>query len=283
MSLIAAKISKVALQDMIELFSVQPWLLNSSEELSELWEFCETREEQILIKSLIADFCLFDATKEAQALRGINEAVQAWGLSPKSTWIVATANKNEIDGSTAGLQKLKNKITPMEEWHSKFIANIPSAVEVIKTGQAVIIFDDFIGSGSKMLKKRDWLSKLLEAAGVVNVDYYYLSFSGMQAGIEYIKETGSTIYSHFSLKKGITDKYPAAEAEKMIEIMLKIESRLGVKYKKKDIQEFSLGYKKSEALYSGENDNCPNNVFPFFWWPVLRNGKKLKTLLTRVG
>ncbi|WP_458305918.1 hypothetical protein [Aeromonas veronii] len=31
------------------------------------------------------------------------------------------------------------------------------------------------------------------------------------------------------------------------------------------------------------NDNCPNNVFPIFWWPKLANGEQYETLFHRVG
>lgn len=284
MSLIAEKISAVALQDMIDLFEVQPWLLNLPSELAELWDICVSREEQILIKSLISDFCIFDSKKELSALRGIDDQIQLWGLSPKSTWIVATANKDEVDGSTAGLQKLKNKINPIEEWHSRFLGNIPAAIPMVKNGQTVVLFDDFIGSGTTIVRKKEWLSRLLDEAGVADVKYYYVSFSGMQFGVDYIvKNTQSDVYTHLPLKKGITERYPPAEAKAKIDLMLAIESRLGSLYKKKKIGDYSLGYKKSEALYCGQNDNCPNNVFPILWWPILKNGNKFKTLLSRAG
>lgn len=284
MSLIAAKMSPVALKDMIDLFSRQPWLLNLPEELAELWDICEHRDEQTLLKTLISDFCIFDAEKEMLACQGINEKIQSWGLSPLSTWIVATANKDEVDGSTAGLQKLKNKIKPLEDWHSRFVGNIPAAVSTVKSGQSIILFDDFIGSGSKMIKKRDWIAKLLAAEGIVDVKYYYVSFAGMNFGIDYImKNSQSEVYSHLCLGKGISDRFPPGDAKKMIEIMLRIESRLGIKYKNKKLEEYSLGYKKSEALYCGQNDNCPNNVFPVLWWPILRSGEKFKTILARAG
>ncbi|WP_458773197.1 phosphoribosyltransferase-like protein [Aeromonas caviae] len=47
--------------------------------------------------------------------------------------------------------------------------------------------------------------------------------------------------------------------------------------------DYSLGYDRSETLYCAINDNCPNNVFPIFWWPKLANGEQYETLFHRVG
>ncbi|MDO8035523.1 hypothetical protein O3297_19070 [Janthinobacterium sp. SUN128] len=284
MSLAAVKISPEALKDMMDLFSVQPWLMNLHEEMVALWNLCETREEQNLVKSLVSKICILDAAKELLACRGINQKIQNWNLVPNNTWIVAAANNNEIDGSTAGLQRLKNKIEPADDWHARFVGNIPSAVDKIKDGQNVVIFDDFIGSGDKLIKKRKWLASLLEKRAIVNINYYYIAFSAMKFGFENIENIEEKrIYAHFLLNKGISETYPKDEAEKMIDVMINLESRLGLNYKNKKIEQFSLGYGKSEALYCAENDNCPNNVFPILWWPNLKNGKTLKTLLKRVG
>lgn len=284
MSLAAVKISPEALRDMMDLFSIQPWLMNVYEEMVELWNLCETRIEQDLVKNLVSNICILDAGKEITACKGINAQIQKWNLSPRNTWIVAAANNEEIDGSTAGLQKLKNKIEPADDWHSRILSNIPVAVNKIKNGENVVIFDDFIGSGEKLMKKRRWLTKLLAENNIIDVKYYYAAFSGMKFGIENIEKVeGENIYVNFMLKKGISENYSKDDAEKMIDVMLNLESRLGLNYKSKKIENFSLGYGKSEALYCAENDNCPNNVFPILWWPNLRSGQKFKTLLKRVG
>lgn len=284
MSLVAQKITADALGDMLEMFEVQPWLKLSYVEMTELWGICESRLEQILLKKLLINFCVLDAVKENSACIGIAEKIKQWGLSFDTCWIVAVANKDEIDGSTAGLQKLKNKITPIDCWHSRMISSIPSAVDKIKTGDNIILFDDFIGSGGKMVRKKNWLVKLLGQNQVGNNQFFHVGFSGMRFGVKHVADlTGDAVYVKHTLLKGISESYPAAEALEMTDLMLRIESRLGESYKGKKISDYSLGFGKSEALYCGQNDNCPNNVFPILWWPTRKIGENAKTVLSRAG
>jgi len=284
MTLAAQKISAEALADMLEMFAVQPWLQTLHAEMAELWSLCQSREEQILLKTLLSKFYILDSAKEHAACRGIAEKIIEWGLVHTDTWIVATANREEIDGSTAGLQKLKNKMQPIESWHARMISNIPAAVDKIKSGDNVLLFDDFIGSGGKMITKKEWLIRLLVKEGVVGNKFFYVGFTGMRFGVEHIKAaTGESVFVHHALLKGISESYPAVEAAGMKSLMLQLESRLGKTYRNKKLVDYSLGYGKSEALYCGQNDNCPNNVFPILWWPTRGDGGYGKTVLVRAG
>lgn len=284
MSLAAAPISAEALYDILQIFDSQPWTKRLHEELAELWSLCTSRAQQMLMKELIEKFCMFDATHEESACRAFNEQVQAWGLEPGNTWIVAVANSAEIDGSTAGLQKLKNKVFPYEEWHSRFISNIPAAADMIKEGQNVVLFDDFIGSGKKMVRKIAWVKKILKERGIENFNVYCACFSGMKFGLKHLaNESGAPVFAHIQLNKGITENFDPEKAEIALGLMSEIESNLAPKYRGKELKEYMLGYEKSETLYCAINDNCPNNVFPIFWWPIKKEGHPFKTLLRRAG
>ena len=106
----------------------------------------------------------------------------------------------------------------------------------------------------------------------------------MKFGLDRIvKDTGCEAFAHNILQKAISEKHPPAQAAVLIETMRKIESRLDETYRQKSIKEYSLGFGESEALYCAENDNCPNNVFPVFWWPRLKSGTPFKTILRRAG
>lgn len=283
-TIVAERISYEALTDLMEIWDAQPWTKEYHRELTELWNICETRDEQNLLKRLIKKFFLLDATQERLATEGVSSAISEWGLDPDSTWIVAVANKEEIDGSTAGLQKLKNKLVPMEKWHNRCISNIPAASEKINSGDSIVLFDDFIGTGGKMVAKTNWLKRLLAPREVGNIVFYYTAFSAMSFGIKnLLQETSSKAYAYVNLRKAISDDYPPEEADYLIKVMKGIESRLGETYKKKKIADYSLGYGSSEALYCGQNDNCPNNVFPILWWPNLKGGRTFNTLLKRAG
>ena len=269
-----------------EIISCQPWIKEYEPELATLIKFCDNQDQKSLIKMLLENFFYFDAIKEREACIAINGVIQQWELAPKNTWIIAVANSYEVDGSNAGLQKLKNKIAPFEEWHSRFISNIPAAVEKITEGQSIVLFDDFIGTGEKMLKKKAWILKLLEQNKIdtTNINTFFIGFSGMRFGIENIgNKSGNPVFVKHSLLKGITDKISESQVQDYFNIMFSLEKKLASMYKNKRIEDYTLGFQKSESLYCGANDNCPNNVFPVFWWPVLATGKKHDTLLVRAG
>jgi hypothetical protein len=284
MSLAAAPISAEALYDILQIFEAQPWTKQLHEELAELWSLCTSRPQQILMRDLIGKFCMFDTAREEAACKAFNEQIQTWGLKSSDTWIVAVANADEVDGSTAGLQKLKNKVIPYESWHARFLSNIPSAAAKIQNGQNIVLFDDFIGSGKKMGRKIAWITKILQERGIEKFNVFCACFSGMKFGIQHLNdESGVPIFSHISLNRGISENYPTEEAKVALKLMAEIEENLAPKYRGKQLTEYMLGYEKSEALYCAANDNCPNNVFPIFWWPLRSNEKPFKTLLRRAG
>lgn len=229
---------------------------------------------------------MLDSERESDACSEFNKKIQIWGLKPETTWIVAVANSEEVDGSTAGLQKLKNKVMPYEDWHSRFIPNIPTAVNKIENGDNVVLFDDFIGSGKKFVRKVAWLKRLLEQNGVNQVSVYCSCFVGMKLGVEYVeKQLNTHVFNFISLSRGIADNYSGQDLMAALETMKAIEGELLPSYRNKKIDDYSFGYEKSEALYCAINDNCPNNVFPIFWWPKKNSHLPASygTLLRRAG
>lgn len=284
MTLAAPKISRDVLYDMFEIVESQIWMREYLDQLTELWNICEVRDEQVFLKELIKRFVILDGILERKAYAALVEQVGNWGLSYSTAWIVAAANATEIDGSTASLQKLKNKIEPIESWHSRLLPNIPVSPKFVASGQTVVLFDDFIGSGKKMIDKGNWLLRVLGKEGITDINLIYLSVAGMSFGVErIIQETGRDAFAAVSLRKGISDFVESDEAESHKSLMRRIESRLSEYYKNKKLVDYSLGFNESEALYCVENDNCPNNVFPVFWWAKLKNGAQFKTILNRAG
>ncbi|WP_321951623.1 phosphoribosyltransferase-like protein [Burkholderia cenocepacia] len=284
MSIAAAQISSNALSDMIQLFDAQPWTKQFHEELTELWNICNSRDQQILLKDLIVNFYMLDSDKEATAQKDFNNKFQEWNLDPSNTWIVAVANSDEIDGSTAALQKLKNKILPYEQWHARLISNIPSAAKIINNGDNIVLFDDFIATGKKMVRKVKWITNILNDRNIKEFTIFCSGICGMEFGIQHIKdELKLPVFTSISLKRGISDRYPPESAAPALALMKEVEENLGAKYRNKKLTDYTLGFDQSESLYCAINDNCPNNVFPILWWAIKKDGTPFRTLLQRAG
>lgn len=123
----------------------------------------------------------------------------------------------------------------------------------------IVLVDDYIGSGKTAKEAIEWLNKKY------NIGYgkiMALALSAQESGINFLNENGVKVYANFIFKRGITDYYFNDELTNNIKIMRNIEKKLNIK-------NFNFGYKKSEALIS--LIRTPNNTFPVFWWPHLKN------------
>lgn len=283
MTIAAERITEAALLDMIEIFNSQPWTMSMHAELTALWAICDSREQQELLKFLICRFIVLDHALEISTCKEIDGAFQRWGLVPGNTRVVAVADGGEVDGSTAGLQKLKNKISPAISWHSRFYSNIPAVSPDMCNGEVIVLFDDFIGTGKKFCDKVDWVLKIAQDNGV-DVSIKGVAFAGMEFGVDQVRaKCGIELFVPNLLKKGISELKPADEVASSVAIMEEIEAKLARRIKSRRLDNFLFGYGRSECLYFACNDNCPNNVFPVFWWRKLSGGGEFPTLLTRVG
>lgn len=291
MTIANPQIPKESFLELMMLINSLPTLITKNKlgAIVELWNLCQNKDQRELIHDLLMNFFILDAEKELMACHKIADYINRLGLDYRKTLVIAAANADEIDGSSAGLQKLKDKLIDAENWHSRLISNIPAGARKVQDNFTIIFFDDFIGSGSKLIKKKKWFEKIVkQECPLVDLDtlsYYIVSFAGMFSGLEYIHEEGKIIpFSAFILFKGISDaqKYKACVPDK-IALMKEIESKLAANNKQKKLDDFSLGYNSSETLYFAVNENCPNNVFPVFWWPKAKDGVIRETLLRRVG
>lgn len=282
------KLDREAFNDIFELIKKRSWVNDLQEELMNLWELCESEVQRALLKELILEIYVLDNQSEKLACKAINTQFMEWGLQAERTFIVGVADVGKSDGSSVGIQQLKLKIKPTDEWGNRYITHIPEAVGKVKDGDSIIIFDDFIGSGEKMIKKYRWLCDVLsdDLVGIdcLSLNFYFVAFSGMKFGLKNLSDTlKKPIFTYKSLDKGISENNNDMESKAKIEEMLSLETKLNEKYQNRLIGDYSLGYNKSESLYYWENYSCPNNVFPIFWWPKLKDDKTHNTLFERVN
>ena len=276
-----------AFKDIYNIISTHEWAKEMEDELMNIWDLCTCDDERRLLKDLCGKFFVLDSKGQKLACNKINEYIMSEQLTSDCTILVSVADVGKTDGSIAGLQLLEQKIEPIGDWEDCFYSHIPDLIGNISQDlKNIIIFDDFIGSGNKIVKKYKWLSNELStnSLDIDNYNIYIISFSAMNLGLSIIESTlYAKVFSANRFDKGISIGSNTRDIERKIEVMLKIENRLNETYKGRKIGKYSLGFEKSEALYYWDGYSCPNNVFPIFWWPELKGNKTHSTLFVRTG
>jgi len=261
------------------------WLEDEWEALIELWNLCENDQQQELIISLLERFKLINSRDLKHYCEDIaNHICDTWNINNKSTKIVALSDGATPDGSQYIIQAIKNKFSSRDNWGEENFRNslitIGATPYQLRNGQRIILIDDFIGTGNTAQRKIRWLKEKINEKGKENITIYCVSLACMESAVNVVEQLGVMLYSPIILKKGITDFFRNEDVSKRIEQMLSIESKLNPVNKKEILP--SLGYGKSESLFAIEGMNVSNNVFPAFWWPLLKGEVERKTIFQRI-
>lgn len=284
MTIAAEKINENTFYDIYDLLEEYQWLRNFLKPLLELWNLCDEKEQQDLLKSLISRFTFIDGYQLDKIAKDIFGKTQEWAFNSTNTYIAAIADSNEIDGSIAGLQFIKNKFPSTQGWKERnFYSSITEAANKINNNDNVILFDDFIGTGKTMIKKITYVMESYEKRSVKPNSIKIVSYAAMEFGVRNVKEKfDCEIYAPLLLKRGLTDFETKESLEKKMALMISLESKLGKSFKKLKLKDHSLGYKGSETLFHIYGYNCPNNLFPIFWWPILEDRSGRNTIFQRI-
>ncbi len=265
---------------LLEMTINQPWLKERQPSLIDLIDECEEDKQQQLVFELLERFTFLDAPGFQQAIQGIADYIQVQlGLGPDNAAISASDNSKYADSSQFVVYSLKAAAKwNAPNWSTNlFVSNLTHLVGSAEKGNLVLV-DEFIGTGETAEKKVMWLRAELAKSGATPKIYFGV-VAGMQAGLERLKPMVDGVFAAHVLTRGISDFYPVGEAEQRLDAMLALERQLGPETRRGTLKKHSLGYKKSETLYSRSNGNTPNNVFPIFWWDVRSDGSDRRSLL----
>ena len=120
---------------------------------------------------------------------------------------------------------------------------------------AVILLDDYVGSGETAIEAINWLSNKYN---INQSNIIVLTIAAQKQGMDAVLEQCEVhFFTHLIRQKGITDIYSKNELDDKVKIMNSIEQKLKIESK------FHFGYNESEALIS--LIRTPNNTFPVFW------------------
>ena len=272
------RLSRDAFLTILSLTDAQPWLKDHQGELVALIDECATEDEQVLVCELLERFKYLDGAEFTRSVQEIALHIENHlALSPPNTLIAARENSKYSDSSQFVVYQLKCSNWQNENWLTTSFINKLSDVGQMAPANVVLV-DEFVGTGKTMEKSVSWLrSKQSEWAVAFNI--HVAVVAGMEAGLERVTAVADSVFAIHTLRKGITDFYESEIASEKIGRMLDIEKGLADEGKRGKLSEHSLGYKKTEALYSRVGGNTPNNVFPIFWWEKRANGQARSSLL----
>lgn len=277
-------LSRLELGRLLGLFKSQTWLERRADKVQDLWDLCRDVDEQSLILDLLHRFVYLNGDGLAESFARIRDQIlKKWECVGANTKVVALNEGHSSDSSEAMLWHLKPEFSGCDGWSdTNFIkSSIVAANEKISSGDIVVLFDEFVGSGKQAQRQINKFMYLLKKRNCVPAKIYLCIIAKMIEQKYKFAELVDDCYFDIQVPKGITDHYPGDERDKAICRMLRIEARLQRVHGGRKMP--TLGHERSEAIYSCELGNTPNNVFPVFWWSWLRGGVRRQTILKRSG
>ncbi len=278
--------SKDVLETLIQLSKEFPWLLSRSEQFIELYtNFCTNNAEKNLIVELIRRFYYLEDSEFSNSIKYlVEDIVTTPGLVDSETMIVSMTADEGSDSGQFVLYFMK-PFFEMYGWRKHITVN--TFGKTYRTYKAykdkrpiknIVIIDEFIGSGKTAFDRYKSI-KINFDNNNIPMKFYIKTVASTNKGLNFLIKNELNVAAQIVLPKGITDFDSEKVRRANLKRMYKLEEYLSKSYEDRPLPR--MGYAQCEALYSRENGNTPNNVFPIFWWPFISSGKNRRTLFIR--
>ncbi len=268
---------------LLQIYNHQPWLEARSGAVEDLTDLCSDLDEQALVFDLLHRFEFVTSRKLEAFLSAIRDQILLdWKFTSIDTKIISLSDGSDSDSSQAILWHLKALFADKEDWRDENFVNgiVPAAKNLVSNGDCLVLVDEFCGTGTQASRRIKWLKKELAARGCIPACVAMCTVACLTTAKTALADLVDDYFSSVTLTRGISDHYADGDKTAAMGRMLRLESELQQKRGKRTLP--SLGYKQSEALYSSEAGNTPNNVFPIFWWKWLRDGETRDTVVSRL-
>lgn len=234
---------------------------------------CETAEEFEVVEHVLSGLLYCTSSDlDAAASNAANVIQQVWGLDPSNAILVGLAEPNKTCGSTAYVRAIETKLP--RSWSDDIHTNFASSFRHREGKKNLVIVDDFIGSGEKILTR---IKRIIENPKTSDYVIHVIAFAGMNFGVgEIAKVIENRIRTGKTLNKCISETQPSDKAGRLLDKMQSLEAKI---FNKPNC--YSFGYKQSEAAFFLEAANIPNNNFPILWWDKYADESERATLFTR--
>lgn len=137
--------------------SQKEFLLEKDDILSELYDLCDDEEQRNLVKQLLINFSLMDEDVYNLCLKDMSNNIVNRGYSLDECLLVATAHDHLPDSSQSVLQDIKFYMElagfPSDNYCNRFDRCLKK--RDFQSIRHFFILDDFVGSGSTLLNRKD--------------------------------------------------------------------------------------------------------------------------------
>jgi hypothetical protein len=264
----------------------QPWLEDKAEELENLlYSECRDDNEKNLVLELLERFIHISSEKYNDLIHELVENIATDpDLESNTTQIVAMTGDYSSDSAQFVLYGMKQPLQKVGwQEHLSVTQFQRSFREYNKKGKQhknIVLIDEFVGSGKTVVGRVNTLKNLF--TNETDITFKVRVLVASKVGIAHIQEQNIDIESIIYLDKGISDYYPVDTLQQKLSTMNNLETLLSPAYKDRLLPSF--GYGQTECLYTRDNGNTPNSVFPLFWWPYLQtNGERRPLLIRAMG
>ncbi|NKC19156.1 hypothetical protein CWC29_009930 [Pseudoalteromonas sp. S4498] len=262
----------------------QPWLNKKIDKVSNLiFKDCASDEQRKLVIDLLSRFTYISDLDFPKRIRAMADYITNLpGAEDSNTQILGMSANSDPDSADMILYNLK---MPLQEngWtdhisSKNFNRSRKKFNDEGSQHVNIVLVDEFVGSGQTVLGRiktlKNSYSDLLS-----KVTFKVVVVAASTVGKQAIHDADIEIHSLLDIDKGISEFYSNIEVDENLKLMKDLEKILAESYKDRQLP--SLGYGETESLYTRENGNTPNSVFPIFWWPIYSDNSRRKPILTR--
>jgi hypothetical protein len=273
-------------QELTEIYFKNEWIRKGTnfKGFEDLWFDYDSKRSKYILKELISNFKYIEQEKAKIDTKTIlKNALKNWNTQPNDTLFIAFKLDDFSDGSSIVLNFIRPILKEINKaWgNNNLYGDLKSGLKAAKKKnniKKVILIDDFVGTGSTAVKRINEVRKKFKSKKI-DVEIYVFSLGGMEVGKRNINLIDIDYKCTYLIDKGSTISFPKPIREVVKKGIIEMEDLL---YGHNNGEsEYSLGYEKSEALYSWNVFNLPNNNYSVFWWNRYKNGKNRKTMFTR--
>lgn len=267
----------------LNLLKVQPWLSEKINELNAiLYDECDSDHSRLMIFEILDRFVYIDRGRHSQLVKDLAlEIATEPGLISSKTQIVAMSADSNADSSQEILYNLKLRMAEFGWSDHLLVDRFNHALKKCKSSghNAIVVVDDFVGSGRTVLGRVKTIHSDFAKAGISDYSVKVKVLVSTSLGLKNIADAGVDFSAQLVINRAIDDYYPVEQAKLYRSLMLAIEAGCLPDYKGRALP--SLGYGGAQAAYCKQDSNTPNSVFPIFWWPYRNDGTERARLLIR--